>query len=314
MVPPDQPILPAAGAHTGLFFSVSLGRHVEHLQFLEVLLGDQPALAPEESFYQRILADDPDEASHLAEEFLKENSLSTYYDQIAIRGLALAQLDVNQGLLDHQHRVRIKEAVDAVIDNLSDHDDAPSAGARAAREEVSAPILSVEELAPSWRGTPVVCVAGRGSLHEASAAMLAQLLQKHGIGARVVPSAAVSPPNLFTLDATGVQMAYLCYLEPGSFANPHYLVRRLRRKLPTATIVHGFWTLKADEADERNALTMTGADLMATYLDQAIMQVTTAAREAADARLGAELGSAGEESVSAASEALSVPLPIELPR
>ena len=33
---------------------VVLGRHVEHLQFLEVLLGDQPALAPEESFYQRI--------------------------------------------------------------------------------------------------------------------------------------------------------------------------------------------------------------------------------------------------------------------
>jgi predicted PurR-regulated permease PerM len=53
---------------------VVLGRHVEHLQFLEVLLGDQPALAPEESFYQRILADDPDEASHLAEEFLKGNS------------------------------------------------------------------------------------------------------------------------------------------------------------------------------------------------------------------------------------------------
>jgi hypothetical protein len=58
---------------------------------VEVLLGDQPALAPEETFYQRILADDPDEASHLAEEFLKENSLSAYYDQIAIRGLALAQ-------------------------------------------------------------------------------------------------------------------------------------------------------------------------------------------------------------------------------
>jgi hypothetical protein len=103
-----------------------------------------------------------------------------------------------------------------------------------------------------------LCVAGRGSLDEASAAMLAQLLRKHGIGARVAPSAAVSLPNLFALDATGVQMAYLCYLEPGSFTNPHYLVRRLRCKLPKATIVDGFWTLKADEADARNALTKTG--------------------------------------------------------
>jgi hypothetical protein len=64
--------------------------------------------------------------------------------------------------------------------------------------------------------------------------MLAQLLQKHGIGARVVPSEAVSVPNLFRLDVTGVQMAFLCYLEPGSFSNPCYLVRRLRRKLPKA--------------------------------------------------------------------------------
>jgi predicted PurR-regulated permease PerM len=264
---------------------VVLGRHVEHLQFLEVLLGDQPALAPEESFYQRILADDPDEASHLAEEFLKENSLSAYYDQIAIRGLALAQLDVNRGMLDHDQRVRIKAAVDAVIDNLCDHGDVPAAGSSESNGGAPSPILSAAELAPSWQATPVLCVAGRGSLDEASAAMLAQLLQKHGIGVRVVPSAAVSPPNLFALDVTGVQMAYLCYLEPGSFTNPHYLVRRLRRKLPKATIVDGFWTLKTDEADERNALAKTGADLVATLLHQAVAQVTAAAREAADTHL-----------------------------
>jgi predicted PurR-regulated permease PerM len=277
---------------------VVLGRHVEHLQFLEVLLGDQPALAPEESFYQRILADDPDEASHLAEEFLKENSLSAYYDQIAIRGLALAQLDVNRGMLDHDQRVRIKEAVDAVIDNLSDHDDLSPTGSSASDGAVPTPVFSAEELAPSWQGTPVLCVAGRGSLDEASAAMLAQLLQKHGIGARVAPSASVSAPNLFALDATGVQMAYLCYLEPGSFTNPHYLVRRLRRKMPKATIVDGFWTLKADEADQRNALAKTRADLIATFLQQAVAQGVAAAREAADLQLGAEFRSSVPERVS----------------
>src|ERR1700719_3969218 len=103
---------------------VVLGRHVEHLQFLEVLLGDRPALAPEESFYQRLLANDPDEAAHQAEAFLKNKPLSVYYDAVAIRGLALAQHDVNRGALDHAHRVRVKEAVEWVIDDLSDHDDA----------------------------------------------------------------------------------------------------------------------------------------------------------------------------------------------
>jgi hypothetical protein len=39
-----------------------LGRHVEGLNFLEVLLGDQPALTPAESFYQRALIGDSAEA------------------------------------------------------------------------------------------------------------------------------------------------------------------------------------------------------------------------------------------------------------
>ena len=104
---------------------VVLGRHIDHLQFLEVLLGDQPALAPQEAFYQRMLAEDPDEAAHQAEEFLKDKPLSAYYDEVAIGGLALAQLDVNRGFLGHEQRVLIKAAVERVIDNLADHTAAP---------------------------------------------------------------------------------------------------------------------------------------------------------------------------------------------
>ena len=41
---------------------VVLGRHVERLEFLDVLLGDRPALTPAENLYQRMLVGDPDEA------------------------------------------------------------------------------------------------------------------------------------------------------------------------------------------------------------------------------------------------------------
>jgi predicted PurR-regulated permease PerM len=266
---------------------VVLGRHVEHLQFLEVLLGDQPPLAPEESFYQHMLADDPDEAAHQAEAFLKDKPLSAYYDEVAIRGLALAQLDVNRGALDHARRVRIKEAVDWVIDDLSDHADAP---AQTLGEGATGLAALPPDLAPDWRGTTVLCIAGRGSLDQAAAAMLAQLLARRGIGARVVPSAAVSVASLPRLDVAGVQMAYLSYLEPGSFANARYLVRRLRRKLPQAMIVGGFWTLTAQEIEARDALAATHADRVVASLRQAVEQVADAAREAASANLPVELG------------------------
>ena len=66
---------------------VVLGRHVERLEFLDVMLGDRPALSPPEIFYQRMLAGDPTEAVEQAEEFLKESSLIVYYDEIAMKGL-----------------------------------------------------------------------------------------------------------------------------------------------------------------------------------------------------------------------------------
>jgi predicted PurR-regulated permease PerM len=229
---------------------VVLGRHVDRLEFLDVLLGNQPALAPEESFYQRMLAGDPDEAADQAEKFLKEKPLAAYYDEIAIRGLALAQADVNRGMLDHRHRVQIKQAVDGVIDDLSDYNDAsPTSVAEPATTAATpSPILSEEELSPAWRKGAVMCIAGRGSLDEAAAAMLAQLLERHGIGAQVVASDAASAANLFALDATGVQLACLSYLEPGGFTNARYLARRLRRKLPGARIFIGFWTLPTRKA------------------------------------------------------------------
>ena len=46
---------------------VVLGRHVARLEFFDVLLGDRPALTPVESFYQRMLAGDPDEVHDHAE-------------------------------------------------------------------------------------------------------------------------------------------------------------------------------------------------------------------------------------------------------
>ena len=54
---------------------VVLGRHVKSLEFFDVLLGDRPALSATESFYQRILANNPDEALAQAEALLTERRL-----------------------------------------------------------------------------------------------------------------------------------------------------------------------------------------------------------------------------------------------
>jgi hypothetical protein len=108
--------------------------------------------------------------------------------------------------------------------------------------------------------------------------MLAQLLELHGINTRVGSHEAVSATGINELDVTDVQMACICYLEPGSFGNARYLVRRLRRRLPKAAIVAAFWTLTLEQIEQRNALAATGADFVVTSTRQAVWQVVTAAR------------------------------------
>jgi len=81
------------------------------------------------------------------------------------------------------------------------------------------------------------------------------------------------------------QMAFLAYLEPGSLTNLHYLVWRLLRRLPQATIVVGFWTLTAQEIVDRDALAVTRAGSVVTSLKQAVEQAVNTARLAASGNL-----------------------------
>ena len=102
---------------------VVLGRHVDSLKFIDVMFGNRPALSPPEVFYQRMLADDPAEVIDKAEEYLDEKSLTSYYDDVALKGLKLAQTDLDRGLLDSTNLAKIRNAVTELVDEFEDHED-----------------------------------------------------------------------------------------------------------------------------------------------------------------------------------------------
>ena len=109
----------------GLFLStpltvclVVLGRHVEHLAFLDVLLGDRPPLSPSESLYQRMLANDPVEASDQAQKCLTEMSLGEYYDNVALPALLMAQDDAAQNRLDPARQARMRDTTLEFMEDL----------------------------------------------------------------------------------------------------------------------------------------------------------------------------------------------------
>lgn len=276
---------------------VVLGRHVDRLEFLDVLLGDRPALTPIESFYQRMLAGDPDEAIDYAELLLKERSLSSYYDEVALKGLQLAAHDVTRGVLQPEQLERIKDAIASLIEDLDDHDDAdpapdeaddgPAAPTRAERALPAEPAPTTEPpdqdaLPEAWRGDgAVLCVAGRGPLDEAAAAMLAQLLTKHGLGSRVEPHHAVSRSGIASLDVSGVAMVCISYLEiTGTPSHLRYLLRRVRQKVPGAPILVGLWPAEEAVLRDDRLRAAVGADYYATSLREAVTACLEAAHGA----------------------------------
>ncbi|HVC63400.1 MAG TPA: AI-2E family transporter [Acetobacteraceae bacterium] len=232
-----------------------LGRHVERLQFLDILLGDRPPLQPDESFYQRMLAGDPDEAREQAELFLKDESLAGYYDQVAVPGLRRATIDAARGALGPDQVERVLESAYALIEDLVDE---------------ARPDAASAEGSPADRGT-VLCVAGRGPMDEAAARMLAQLLGERGIPAQAVPHHAVSRSELAALQARGVPMLCLCYLDlEGGISHVRYLLRRLRRVLPALPMLVGIWPAGAPALRDERVRVAIGADHYITSLREAV--------------------------------------------
>ena len=310
---------------------VVLGRHVDRLEFLDVMLGDRPALTPVENFYQRMLADDPDEALHQAELLLRERSLTGYYDEVALKGLQLAANDALRGALSSEKVELIKESVKALTEDLASHQDRdPHPADKAAAEAVAtraeravptppAPKADAPDagaLAPHWRGsTPVLCIAGKGPLDEAASAMLAQLLGKHGLGARVVPYGAVSRQGIASLDVTGVAMVCISYLEiSGSPAALHYLVRRLRQHLPDAQILIGLWPGEGKDMEDARIRSVVSADAYVASLREAVDACVQAAHDDAGTVPGqrpdgSDRGAGGRHDAPATPDGAPVPLP-----
>jgi len=279
---------------------VVLGRHVERLWYLDVLLGDQPALSPPEIFYQRMLAGDPVEAIDQGWQFLKERALVTYYDEVALAGLLLAQEDLSRGTLDRERQEEVGAAIRTVVDRLGtapvarrsrrgsgrgpDTETAAALAAIGPDRQVAGIVIEREDLAPNWRGeTPVLCVSSRGPFDEAATLMLSQILARHGLASQILSMAAIRagerPEN-----PEGLALICFSYLEPVSLSQIRFTVRQARAAVPGIRILVGFWR-ERDPATLERLRRATSADFLVTSLNEALSAVLGACRESAPTRL-----------------------------
>jgi hypothetical protein len=101
--------------------------------------------------------------------------------------------------------------------------------------------------------------------------MIAHLATAHGIPAREEPAESLATTNVYRLETNGVAAVCLIYLDKGVPAHMRYAIKRLRRKLPKATIILCCWA----EGSDPNALEQlrndTKADLGAASPSEALL-------------------------------------------
>jgi predicted PurR-regulated permease PerM len=255
----------------GLFLSMPLtvclgvlGRHIEALEFLEIMIGDEPPLTLAQSFYHRALSGSENEAIDQIEEALKNGQdLITCYQDVVLEALVLAEVDRHRGVLDDDHADKMNKVVQSVLAELADQEDRLTGKeADSANQGGGVPIAA---LAPAADHQPVLVIAGPGQFDHTIALVLAQLLE-----AKLQPQLSVSPLHIARLDTTGVSIVYLSCLHLGhSPTLLRYSVRRLRRRIPSAKIVACLWGSEGKEIPKPDVLA-AGADVCAVTFAEAI--------------------------------------------
>src|SRR3954471_2433688 len=205
---------------------VVLARHVDRLQFIDVMLGDQPALTPQQAAYQRMLTGDPMEAIEQARAFLKEGTVAEYYEKILLGALRLAQADAELGRLDDMRLDNIFKAVSEIVEDLTEHGNAAASDAKT-KPSASGKVVT---LTGAGFGKPVFCIPGLGRLDDCAVLVVADSLKRAGVEARV------SGATTAIEDGEAASIC-ICYLENVSKPRTDYAVRKLSRRAPSARIV-----------------------------------------------------------------------------
>lgn len=94
------------------------GKHVRALNFLYILLGDQPALPASLRYYQRLLANDEVESAAILRAVSEEAGLLAAFEEIALPSLINAERDARKGWIEpsrfREVLTRIRSQVESV--------------------------------------------------------------------------------------------------------------------------------------------------------------------------------------------------------
>jgi predicted PurR-regulated permease PerM len=233
---------------------VVLGKYVPGLEFLDVLLGDRPALESSVSYYQRLLARDQDEAVELVLSHNSSESAELVYDNLLVPALNHAKRDRHRGELTEADEQFVRQTTREILEDLG--------------ERLTASGLPGEGQ-PTTEALPRIRILGCPAQDESDRLALEMLRQ-------------LLAPERYDLELTEVDMlagelvehvaqrrpAIICIasLPPGGLAHSRYLCKRLRSRFREVKIIVGRWGEKGHSDKNAKLLQEVGASQVTTTL------------------------------------------------
>lgn len=245
---------------------VVLGRHVPQMEFLAVLLSDQPSLPLDARIYQRLLASDVDEVVELADEYLKSGTIADFYDRELLGVLQMAERDRHRGVLEAGRDRAVYEGMRELIEELSE---------RAAEARSDEP-----KAGPAQR--TILMIPAHDEADELAAMMLAQLLRTAGARADVISAHTLGAERLAIVEERRPVAVCISAVPPTAVTHARYHCKLVRSRFPQLKIVVGIWTTPS-LTEARQRIASCGTSTVVSTLGQAIQEVTTADERAAAA-------------------------------
>lgn len=251
---------------------VVLGQHIPQLKFLALLLGDEPALEPHLSFYQRLLARDQLEAQQVAKAYVAAQGLASTFDDVLLPALGQARRDRVRAGLTAEDEQYIFQETQAILEALK-----PPAASAPPEGDGQAPPAAPKPAPP---GTMVLGCPAHDEAEELSLAMLARLLEPDGCSVEAISTHAIPAEIEARVAAKQPALVFIAILPPGGTVQARYLCKRLRKRFPDLPIVVGYWG-KARNFDRLLVqLRTAGVSYVTTSLRQTHSQIVALVRTA----------------------------------
>jgi len=256
-----------------------LGRYVPNMGFLRILLSDEPVLPPGARVYNRLLADDLEEALQIAKEYLSENSLEAVFDNVLMCALGMVERDRHNGALSVEKQKLIWSGMAEMIDVLSETPPEKKSrkfllGKEDEADKEEEPPPEASEVAARLPSHRVLCLPARDHSDELAATMLSKVLTEgtnHEV--RVVSVETLAAEMVGQIQEFKPDLVFISAMPPLATSHARYLCKRIKGESEEIRLLVGLWNADGPMEQASDRLKSVGAESIVKTFKEAVQRL-----------------------------------------